>query len=52
MILMNYKNIRMNGLNTINNERINKGKMCCSRTPMETLVDGKNVGEEKNLAQI
>ncbi|EMW7171250.1 IS481 family transposase, partial [Vibrio fluvialis] len=27
-------------------------KMCCGRMPMETLLDGKPVWAEKNLAQI
>lgn len=35
-----------------NNERTHQGKMCCGRTPMETLLDGKRVWTEKNLAQI
>lgn len=35
-----------------NNERTHQGKMCCGRTPIETLVDGKQVWAEKNLAQI
>jgi hypothetical protein len=35
-----------------NNERIHQGKMCCGRTPMETLLDGKRVWAEKNLNQI
>lgn len=35
-----------------NNERTHQGKMCCGRTPMETLLDGKRVWAEKNLAQI
>ena len=35
-----------------NNERTHQGKMCCGRTPMETLLDGKMVWAEKNLAQI
>ena len=35
-----------------NNERTHQGKMCCGRTPMETLLDGKTVWAEKNLAQI
>ncbi|WP_419604665.1 IS481 family transposase, partial [Thiolapillus sp.] len=26
-----------------NNERTHQGKMCCGRTPMETLVDGKKI---------
>lgn len=35
-----------------NNERTHQGKMCCGRTPMETLLDGKSVWADKNLAQI
>lgn len=35
-----------------NNERTHQGKMCCGRTPLETLLDGKRVWAEKNLAQI
>ncbi|EJL7023416.1 IS481 family transposase, partial [Vibrio cholerae] len=31
-----------------NNHRTHQGKMCCGRTPIETLEDGN----EKNLAQI
>ncbi|KIT48782.1 hypothetical protein H334_08960 [Vibrio parahaemolyticus 901128] len=26
--------------------------MCCGRTPIETLEDGKSIWAEKNLAQI
>jgi transposase InsO family protein len=32
-----------------NNERTHQGKMCCGRTPMETLVDGKKIWQEKLL---
>jgi transposase InsO family protein len=35
-----------------NNERTHQGKMCCGRTPQETLLDGKSIWVEKNLAQI
>ena len=35
-----------------NNERTHQGKMCCGRTPLETLIDGKSIWLEKNLAQI
>lgn len=35
-----------------NNERTHQGKMCCGRTPMQTLTEGKSVWAEKNLAQI
>ncbi|MCG8611663.1 MAG: IS481 family transposase [Pseudomonadales bacterium] len=30
-----------------NNERTHQGKMCCGRTPMETLIDGKSIWQEK-----
>jgi len=35
-----------------NNHRTHQGKVCCGRTPMETLLDGKLIWAEKNLAQI
>ena len=35
-----------------NNDRTHQGKMCCGRTPIETLLDGKLVWAEKNIAQI
>ena len=35
-----------------NNGRTHQDMMCCGRTPMEILVDGKTVWAEKNLAQI
>ena len=31
-----------------NNERTHQGKMCCGRTPMETLVDGKEAWHDKS----
>ena len=39
-------------IHNYNNERTHQGKMCCGRTPMETLIDGKRLWAEKNLAQI
>ncbi|WP_353302142.1 IS3 family transposase, partial [Sessilibacter corallicola] len=39
-------------INYYNNERTHQGKMCCGRTPKETLLDGKTIWEKKNLAQI
>jgi transposase InsO family protein len=35
-----------------NNDRTHQGKMCCGRTPLDTLLDGKAVWAEKNLTQI
>lgn len=39
-------------LDYYNNERTHQGKMCCGRTPIATLQDGKSIWAEKNLAQI
>lgn len=39
-------------IHSYNNDRTHQGKMCCGRTPMETLIDGKRLWAEKNLAQI
>lgn len=39
-------------LDYYNNEQTHQRKTCCGRTPMETLIDGKRVWAEKNLAQI
>ena len=33
-----------------NYERTHQGKMCCGKTPMETLEDGKNIWQEKLVA--
>ena len=32
-----------------NNERTHQGKMCNGRTPMQTLIDGKEIWRQKNL---
>lgn len=32
---------------TYNNERCHQGKMCCGRTPMQTLLDGRELWEAK-----
>jgi len=41
-----------NWLIEYNTQRTHQGKMCCGRTPMETLLDGKQIWNEKNLGQI
>lgn len=33
-----------------NNNRTHQGKMCCGRTPMQTLEDGKTICKEKQIA--
>ena len=33
-----------------NTERTHQGKMCCGRTPMQTLLAGKAIWKEKKLA--
>lgn len=30
-----------------NNERTHQGKMCCGRTPLETMIEGKEIWKEK-----
>ena len=35
-----------------NNVRTHQGKMCCGRTPMDTMLAGKAIWVEKNLTQI
>ena len=35
-----------------NNERTHQGKMCCGRTPIDTLHDGKRIWAQKNLSRI
>ena len=37
-------------LDYYNNERTHQGKMCCCRTPMQTLEDGKQIWKEKFVA--
>jgi transposase InsO family protein len=37
-------------LDYYNNERTHQGKMCCGRTPMDTLEDGIKICEEKMVA--
>ena len=37
-------------IESYNNERTHQGKMCCGRTPMETLEDGKQFWQEKFVA--
>ncbi|EHC29205.1 Integrase, catalytic region [Salmonella enterica subsp. enterica serovar Gaminara str. A4-567] len=38
--------------NNGNQGRTHQGKMCCGRTPMVTLLDGKRIWAEKNLSQM
>ena len=37
-------------LNFYNTERTHQGKYCCGRTPMETLMAGKEIWKEKFVA--
>ena len=30
-----------------NTERTHQGKMCCGRTPIETMIEGKKIWKEK-----
>lgn len=36
-------------LEKFNTERTHQGKMCCGRTPLETLIDGKKIWQQKNI---
>lgn len=38
-------------MNYYNNERTHQGKMCCGRTPLDTLIDGKKIWKEKFFNQ-
>lgn len=38
-------------LDYYNNERTHQGKMCCGRTPLDTLIDGKKIWKEKFFNQ-
>lgn len=35
-----------------NNERTHQGRHCDDKTPMQTLIDGKQIWDEKNIVQI
>lgn len=37
-------------LKKFNTERTHQGKMCCGRTPLETLIDGKKIWQKKYVA--
>lgn len=37
-------------LDYYNNERTHQGKICCGRTPMDTMEDGKSICQEKMVA--
>ncbi len=37
-------------LHSYNHDRTHQGKMCCGRTPMQTLIDGKEVWDDKITA--
>ena len=37
-------------LEKFNTERTHQGKMCCGRTPLETMIDGKKIWQQKNVA--
>jgi len=37
-------------LEKFNTDRTHQGKMCCGRTPLETMIDGKKIWQQKKLA--
>jgi hypothetical protein len=34
-------------LHHYNHERTHQGKICCGRTPIQTMIDGKEIWKEK-----
>jgi len=36
-------------LEKFNTDRTHQGKMCCGRTPLETMIDGKKIWQQKNV---
>jgi hypothetical protein len=52
MIWIAYKKNLDEWLDYYNNQQTHQDKMCCGRTPMATLMDGKSVWKEKFLAKI
>lgn len=39
-------------INHYNTQRTHQGKMCCGRTPFETMIEGKQIWKEKYVDQI
>lgn len=37
-------------LEKFNTERTHQGKMCCGRTPLDTMIDGRKIWQQKNVA--
>ena len=37
-------------LDTYNTKRTHQGKMCCGRTPFETMIEGKDIWKEKYVS--
>ena len=37
-------------LHTYNTERTHQGKMCCGRTPFETMIEGKEIWKDKFIS--
>lgn len=52
VILTHYNRTIDEWLIHYNDERTHYGKMCCGRTPMERLPDGKSIWVVKNLSQM
>jgi hypothetical protein len=36
-------------MTSYNNNRTHQGRICCGRTPLDTLLDGKTIRAEKNI---
>ena len=44
---MRCRPIWINGYITTTTERTHQGKMCCGRTPFQTMIEGKEIWKEK-----
>ena len=45
--IASIKKVAEKWIDQYNSERAYHGKMCCGRTPMDTLEDGRKIWEEK-----
>lgn len=46
-VFVSPSGVRSIWLHHYNHERTHQGKMCCGRTPIETMIDGKKICQEK-----
>jgi len=51
-VFVSPSGIRSIWLHHYNTQRTHQGKMCCGRTPIETMIEGKEIWKEKFINQI